>query len=762
MLLLNFLLATCHQPSAPANAFPLSAFVKKHCLECHQGEKAKGSLSLEKSDPASVVKNRAAWEHSVERAQGGDMPPAKTKVRPTPVEIEGFTNRINEILEAADRLAKPDPGLVPPRRLNRVEYANTLKDLLGVDFNPAGDFPSDDIGHGFDNNAETLSLPPLLMERYLSAAETALEKAVQLKAPKPAKRNLSSRYLEPALKNPGDVKRYRELKEDRLFQTYKVTETGEYILRFKAYGIPGGGKAPEMAILVGDKRILAKHKLEGDDKAPQVFEAKTTLRPRQYQFGLRLENPGEGRAAMVEWAEIEGPTDTRPAELRDLLSVEESKPDAEKISAVLGRFARKAWRGQVDNQALQGVVDLAIADGAKRKDWVAGAKTGMLAILCSPRFLFRLETDDRPPRDEPYDLTELQLASRLSYFLWSTMPDRELMELAADGRLMANLDSQIDRMLKADRSGALVENFFPQWLQIQRLDAFHPDKGKFPSFNEQLRKSMKMEAQKLFEEIVQQNGSILDIINADHTWLNQRLARHYGITDTKGNALFEKKGKEKGKPIEGEEFVRVELGNNPSRGGVLGMAAVLSVTSNPTRTSPVKRGKWVLEQLMGTPPPAPPPNVPELEATAKNAKAETLRQRMELHRSNPACSTCHLKMDALGFAFEAFDALGAKRDKDEGQAIDPSGELPGGRKVNGLHDVRAYLVENKDKFTKTMAERLLVYAIGRGLVPSDRKAVEGIVDATRKGDYKFSAMVKAVVQSQPFRQKRGRDAQPTE
>ncbi len=762
MLLLNLLLTTCQQSTNPPKDFSLSAFVNRHCIQCHQGDKAKGSLSLEKLDPASILKNRAGWEHSVERTQGGDMPPASRKTRPTPAEIEAFTNQVNAIFEAADLKAKPDPGLVPPRRLNRVEYANTLKDLLGVDFNPAGDFPSDDIGHGFDNNAETLSLPPLLMERYLSAAETALDKAIQLKAPKPAKRNLSARYLEPALKNPGDVKRFRELKDDRLFQTYKVTETGEYILRFKAYGIRGGDKAPDVAIQIGDKRILSKHKLEGDEKNPQVFEAKTTLRPKQYQFGLRLENPGDGRAAMVEWAEIEGPIDTRPPELRNLLAVQDSQADAEKIRLVLTRFARKAWRGQVDKQALQGVVDLAIADGAKRKDWVAGAKTGMLAILCSPRFLFRLETDDRPPREEPYDLTEMQLASRLSYFLWSTMPDRELVELAEDGHLMANLDSQIHRMLKAEKSGALVENFFPQWLQIQRLDTFQPDKGKFPFFNEQLRKSMKMEAQKLFEEIVQQDASILNIINADHTWLNQRLARHYGITDTKGNALMGKAGKEKGKPIEGEEFVRVELGNTPSRGGVLGMAAILSVTSNPTRTSPVKRGKWVLEQLMGTPPPPAPPNVPELEATAKSSKAETLRQRMELHRSNPACSTCHQKMDALGFAFEGFNALGALRDKDEGQPIDASGELPGGRKVAGMQDVRSYLVENKDKFVKTMAERLMVYALGRGLTPADRKAVEGVVEATKKGDYKFSAMVKAVVRSQPFRQKRGRDQEPAE
>lgn len=761
MILFILLLETCHQTPAASAKSPLGDFVHKHCIQCHQGEKAKGSLSLEKLDPASVVKNRAAWEHSVERTQGGDMPPASRKVRPTPAEIENFTNQVNGILEAADRMAKPDPGLVPPRRLNRVEYANTLKDLLGVDFNPAGDFPSDDIGHGFDNNAETLSLPPVLMERYIAAAESALDKSIQLKAPKPSLRNLSSRYLEPALKTPGEVKRFRELKEDRLFQNYKVTEQGEYILRYKAYGKPGGGKAPEVAIMVGDKRVLSKLTLEGDEKNPRVIEAKTTLRPRQHQFGLRLENPGDGRSVMVEWAEIEGPTDSRPQELRELLSVDDKLTNGEKIRQILTRFAQRAWRSQVDGKALDGAIELATQEGAKRNDWVAGVKTGMLVVLCSPRFLFRVETDDRPARDEPYDLSELQLASRLSYFLWSTMPDRELMGLAEDGRLIVNLDNQIDRMLKSEKSKALVDNFFPQWLQIQRLDTFQPDRGKFPTFNEQLRRAMKTEAQKLFEELVQKDGSVLDIISSDHTWLNQRLAEHYGIADTQGTKVGAKPKTDNGKRIVGEEFVRVELGDQP-RGGVLGMAAVLSVTSNPTRTSPVKRGKWVLEQLMGTPPPPPPPNVPELEATAKSAKAETLKQRMELHRSNPACSTCHQKMDALGFAFEAFNALGALRDKDDGQPIDATGELPGNRKVTGMKDVRAYLVENKDKFVKTMAERLLVYALGRGLTPADRKAIEKIVEATKKGDYKFSAMVKAVVNSQPFRQKRGREAEPTE
>lgn len=755
----------CQISAQPATAAPnpgtLGVFIQKHCIQCHQGDKAKGSLTLEKWDAASVLKNRAAWEHSVERTQGGDMPPASKKVRPTPAEIEKFTADVNNILDAADRLAKPDPGRVPPRRLNRVEYANTLKDLLGVDFNPTNDFPSDDIGHGFDNNAETLSLPPLLMERYLSAAEAALDRGIQLKAPKPAKRNLASRYLEPALKNPGEVKRFRELKDGRLFQTYKVSETGEYTIRFKAYGKAGGGKPPEVTLMIGDKRVLTKTKLEGDEKNPRVIEGKTTLRPREYQFGLKVENPGDDRVVFVEWAEIEGPTDTRPTELRDLLAVDEKLSNEEKIKLVVTRFAEKAWRGQVDPKALKDAIDLGAAEGAKRKDWLAGAKTGMLVVLCSPRFLFRIETDDRPAREEPYDLTEVHLANRLSYFLWSSMPDQELMDLAKDGRLMVNLDAQIDRMLKSERSRALVENFFPQWLQIQRLDTFQPDRGLFPTFNEPLRRAMKMEAQKLFEEVVQQNGSVIDIIAADHTWLNQRLASHYGIADTKGTKMGSKPKGEGGKPITGEEFVRVELGDQP-RGGVLGMGAVLAVTSNPTRTSPVKRGKWVLEQLLGTPPPPPPPNVPELEATAKSAKAETLKQRMELHRSNPACSTCHQKMDALGFAFERFNALGALRDKDEGQPIDATGEMPGNRKVEGMQDVRSYLVENKDKFVKTMAERLLVYAIGRGLTPADRKAVEGIVEETKKGDYKFSAMVKAVVRSQPFRQKRGKDSEASE
>ncbi len=746
-------LASGQPATAPTDG--LGSFVQKYCIQCHQGDKAKGSLVLEKWDGPAVLKARLAWEHSVERAQAGDMPPVSKKIRPTTAEVEQFSQAVNRILAEADRLAKPDPGRVPPRRLNRVEYAATLKDLLGIDFNPAGDFPADDIGHGFDNNAETLSLPPLLMERYLAAAESALDRVISLKTVKPTLRHLASRYLEPALKNPGEAKSFRELTADRLFQTYKVTETGEYTLRFKVYGKAADGQPPQVTILVGE-RSLGKFTLDNNEKNPRVIEAKATLRPRELRLGLRLENPGKDRAAMVEWAELEGPADPRPQTLRDLLAVDAKLPAEEKVRLVLKSFAQRAWRGQVDAAALDGVIALGIDEQKRRDSWLAGVKTGMLVILCSPRFLFRVETDNRPPRDEPYDLTETQLASRLSYFLWSTTPDTELLELAGDGRLRVTLDTQVARLLKSERSKALVENFFPQWLQIQRLESFHPDKARFPTFSEPLRLAMKTEASKLFGDIVANDRSVLDIIAADHTWLNQKLANHYGIADNLGNPRGMPPRVPGGKPIVGDEFVRVELGEQP-RGGVLGMAAVLAVTSNPTRTSPVKRGKWVLEQLLGTPPPPPPPNVPELEATPQGGKSETLKQRMELHRANPACSNCHLKMDALGFAFEAFNALGALRDNDEGHPIDSAGELPGGRKVQGMRDVRAYLLDNKDKFTKTMAERLLVYAIGRGLTPADRKTVDQIVEATRKGDYKFSAMVLALIRSQAFNQKRGRD-----
>jgi hypothetical protein len=399
-------------------------------------------------------------------------------------------------------------------------------------------------------------------------------------------------------------------------------------------------------------------------------------------------------------------------------------------------------------------VEQAIEGGDK---WEGAMQMAIQATLCSPKFLFRVELDDRPENGEIEKLDEFQLASRLSYFLWSTMPDDTLLDLAASGKLTANLDAQVRRMLDDEKARALVQQFAVQWLQIQRLASFSPDAKLFPSFDEKLRQAMLKETELFFESVVKEDRSILDLLDADYTFLNEPLARHYGIVDTNGNRAgqppSDSKGKPKGEPIRGESFQRVTL-QDKQRGGLLTQASILTVTSNPTRTSPVKRGRWVLEQILGAPPPPPPPNVPELPEGEQAKTGGTLKERLEIHRQNPSCANCHAKMDPIGFSLENYDAVGAYRVKDGQFDIDPSGEFADGKSVRGPEGLKAVLLEKQTEFVRCLVEKLMIYALGRGLEYYDRPAVERIVQRLEKHDYRFSVLVTAIAESDPFRFRR--------
>jgi hypothetical protein len=432
------------------------------------------------------------------------------------------------------------------------------------------------------------------------------------------------------------------------------------------------------------------------------------------------------------------------------------KPQAQQTRELLTKLLTRAYRRPVtpkELDAMTRLVDQTIAGG---RPWEAGIQRAIVATLCSPKFLFRVELDDRPETRQPHSIDDFQLASRLSYFLWSTMPDAELFALAEKRQLSSQLDAQVKRMLKDSKAAALVDNFALQWLQLKRLQTFAPDTKLFPAFNDGLRRAMFRETELFFGEIIREDRSVLDLIDADYTYLNETLARHYGITDTAGNrAGTPAKSKlPGGKAFPRDTFTRVTLPLK-ERGGLLSHASVLTVTSNPTRTSPVKRGRWVLEQLLGTPPPPPPPNVPELEA--QNKLTGTLRQRMEQHRANPACASCHAQMDALGFGLENFDAIGAWRTKDGEEAIDASGTLPDGKSFNGPADLKAVLKDKKELFTRNIAEQLLTYALGRGLEYYDSRAIRQITSEAAKQEHKFSALVTAIVKSDPFRLRRGKD-----
>jgi hypothetical protein len=603
-------------------------FVKRYCLNCHRGADARRGVQLDKyRTVAAVSEDRATWSRVRSMLRARKMPPEDSR-RPKDEEYDAVGAWLAATLGPADRAGPPDPGRVTIRRLNRAEYSNTIRDLLGVEFNAAADFPSDDVGYGFDNIGDVLTLPPLLLEKYLAAAEQIAAKAI-------------------AADKPGDKLADHPESHRRIF-----------------FVAPGGKSSPEEA--------------------------------------------------------------------------------AEQI---LRRLATRAYRRPVSDQELARLLKLVAAARAQNDGFEAGIQLALEAILVSPHFLFRVELDPEPNGvGRIRTLNEYELASRLSYFLWSSMPDDELFELAARGKLHENLDRQVRRMLGDPRSKALVENFAGQWLQLRNLDRAAPDKSQFPAFDDDLRRAMRTESEMFFETIVREDRSVLELLDADFTFVNARLARHYGLDG-----------------VEGDRFRRVSLpaggGQDAlhARGGVLTQAAILTVTSNPARTSPVKRGKWVLDNILGTPPPDPPPSVPRLQDDAKAVAAGTVRQRMEQHRKDPDCAVCHKEMDALGFALENFDAVGAWRTKDGNFPIDAAAQLPDGRSFNGPRELKAVLRGSKEQFARCLTEKLLTYAVGRGVEPYDRPAVEGIVSAAKAGDYKFSTLVLGIVHSDPFQKRRGKN-----
>jgi hypothetical protein len=756
--------------SAPLFAKDGVAFVANHCARCHGDKVKKADLRLTAyRDEIDVLKNRKVWQNVLTVLRAGEMPPPSVKARPGAAELDAFTSSIQAIFDRADRLAQPDPGRVTIRRLNRTEYNNTIRDLVGVDFQPAEDFPSDDIGHGFDNIGDVLTLSPILMERYLAAADSIVHRAILSKVPKPPQRWMSSRYLEPATSKAW---KWRPLDPGRhlLHTPWRVSQGGEFFFRVRAYARLTDQEPVRIAV-VRSGTELKRFDVTAPEKKPVTLEVKVELPPGNHRFYVKILNPTQGengRNLMVEWFQLTGPSDTRPATHRKLLATT-AKTVVEQTREVLSRFVSKAFRRPATEDEVTRLVKLAESAQKRGDSWEESMQLAMQAVLVSPKFLFRVELDDGlPPGGDhraltqpgsPQPISEYQLAARLSYFLWSTMPDDELFALAAKKQMTANLDAQVKRMLKDPRASALVDNFAMQWLQLRRMKLVNPDTKQFPTFNDALRESMLKETELFFAEIIREDRSILDLIDGGFTYLDERLANHYGIIDTAGTRRGQPR-KTGVRRILTSRFLRVELPAGDDRRGILGHASVLTVTSNPTRTSPVKRGKWVLEQLLGTPPPPPPPNVPELAENDKAVLTGSLRQRMEQHRRNPACANCHAKMDPIGFAFENYDAVGRYRASDGKFPIDPAGVLPDGKSFKGPAELKAILKEKRDLFTRCLAEKMLIYALGRGVEHYDKPAVDAIVIALAKNDYRFSALVGEIVKSYPFRMRRGKETNP--
>lgn len=790
LLLMASLLALSKPARAEGPDFAKAgrAFVETYCLKCHSGPEAKAGLSLEAfRDSDSLIKARKTWEGILGRIATSEMPPKGAK-KPTVAEAVAFTDLVKAIFDHHDKNAKPDPGRVTMRRLNRVEYRNTIRDLVGVEFDPTADFPSDDIGHGFDNIGDVLTLSPFLMERYLAAAEQIMSKAIMPNPPPVIKRHLNSIYTEPASSESGKlvVQGFRPMRTNGtkaievgpINTPYKWEAHGEYIFRTQVYAESEDGKPVKVSILVHGNDLpdpspqSELDQLLGNPKTParilktfqvkatkpedaEILEVRVPAMANRHRMQIAIDRPAENGPQATLWVKylaLEGPLDPRPLSHHKLLATM-GKTQEERTREVMARFLRRAFRRPVEAEELARSTELVEAAMAEGENWEAGIQFAMTAALCSPKFLFRVELDSNPKSAEIRDLNEYQLASRLSYFLWNSMPDDTLFELAEKGKLSANLEAQVKRMLTDSRASSLVSNFAMQWLQLQRIDFISPDGKLFPTFNDKLRQAMVRETELFLESLLREDRSVLEMINADYTFLNAPLARHYGIADTNGN-LIGQKPTERGRPIRGEEFVRVSL-QDRSRGGLLTQASVLTVTSNPTRTSPVKRGRWVLEQILGAPPPPPPPNVPELPEEETAVQAASLRERLEVHRQNPECANCHAKMDPIGFALENFNAVGAWRTKDAGFEIDATGEFTDGTKFVGPAELKSFVMERKEQFVRCLVEKMLIYAIGRGLEYYDRPTVEQIVSTLPEKEYRFSALITEIVRSDAFRRRRG-------
>ena len=750
-------------PAAPSYRAQVAPVLAKYCVGCHGPEKPKHGLDLAAfTSEGAILKDLKTWQEVLENVESGAMPP-DGKPQPSEAEAAQVVQYLQSLLSKANCKTAPDPGRVTLRRLNREEYNNTIRDLVGVDFRPADDFPSDDVGYGFDNIGDVLSLPPLLMEKYLAAAESIATRAILADdEPRGPTRRFKAEAIAKANSGhvDGDSGFWLMSTNAEVGVDHAFPKAGSYILRAKAFGQQAGKDLPRLEFLV-DGKPARSFDVKAEEDAPAVFEAKVKVKHAN-RFAAAFTNDAwypevkdlkrRDRNLAVEWIEVVGPIHSLPNDLPDshrkiLFRRPNHLNRREVAREVLQKFATRAFRRPVtpaELDRLVGLVDLALKDGDR---FEKGIQLAMQAILVSPHFLFRVELETRP--GAPRALNDLELASRLSYFLWSSLPDDELLDLAIKGQLRAgkNLDAQVGRMLKDPRSREFVENFAGQWLQTRNLKLANPDRGRFDKFDEPLRDAMAKEVEMFFAAVVKDDRPISDFLHADYTFLNERLARHYGIAG-----------------VTGDQFRRVPLAD-PRRGGVVTMASTLTVTSNPTRTSPVKRGKWILEEILGTPPPPPPPNVADLPDDGdgdqgRKVPEATVRSRLEKHRADPNCASCHARMDPLGFGLENFDAIGAWRDLDGKFPVDSSGTLPGGRSFQGPVELKAVLLAKLKPFASCLTEKMMTYALGRGLEYQDRCVVEKVADSVLAGGGRFSQLVSAIVHSDPF-QKRGVEGSPS-
>ncbi len=764
---------------------PARSFLNRTCLECHGPKKAKGKFRVDELDfSLSSKAARERWQAVREQVTSGAMPPEE-KPRPAKKDVETLTAWIDAGFARVEAARRAGQGRVVLRRLNRVEYENSVRDLLSVDVGFQDLLPEDASDHGFDNVGEALHSSSFLLERYLEAADRALGAAIA-NGKKPW--ITQKRYLVTAERPSGNV--YRKLDDGSLaifsswisanicltLWQFTAKFPGTYKVRISAYGYQNPGKPATFYVLAGSMQGVTSQHLVGyfdvPDGKPTVVEFTDTLQPRDtlriVAEGLGVTPPTvqkvgaqnyKGPGLAVQWVEVEGPIlDAWPPPghrklFGDLpqapvpgdpnrLEVVSKDParDAERI---LREFARRAFRRSVNDDDVRPFLDRAKAKLAEGYSFEQAVRVGLKAILVSPAFLFLRET--------PGKLDDFALASRLSYFLWSSTPDEELLSLAERRELGRPevLRAQVERLLRDPRAAAFTRNFAGQWLSLRNIDATMPDYALYPEFSDGLKESMLQEPFHYFDEVLKNDLSLARFVASDFSMLNGPLAAFYGIPG-----------------VEGRQFRKVALPLELHRGGVLTMAAVLKVTANGTTTSPILRGAWVLERILGTPPPKPTVDVEAVEPDIRGAT--TIRDQLAKHRALPECASCHAKIDPPGFALESFDVIGGWRDfyrsvgKGEpirgkrykkGPAVDVSDVLPDGRRFKDVDEFKRLLLEDKDLLARALAEKLLTYATGGAPAGLDRPEIDAVVRAVRPKDYGFRSLVHEVVQSRLFREK---------
>ena len=761
-------------PEAPASA---DAVLSKYCITCHNEKRRTAGLAIDALDLRQVGAAAEPWEKIARKFRTHEMPPPGAP-RPDAATYASMTTQLEGALDAA-AAAAPAAGRVPVHRLNRTEYANAIRDLLGLDIDARGVLPADDADQeGFDNVASVLTVSPALLENYLSAARMISRLAVGDTSRKP---------MVDVFKVERDMVQDERMSDELPFGsrggtavTYQFPVDGEYLFKIelkrqlydyiigmgephqldlrldgvlvKRFTVGGEGKGMttpenfagntpgdpewETYMLTADRGLEVRAPVKagphsvGVSFVRRLWEAEGILQPPQTGFGRTTNELYFGYPAL-KTVSIGGPFNvTGPGESptrRALFVCTPRDADAELPCAqkILSAVATRAYRRPITAAETQVLLDFYRAGRAEEKSFDAGIQRGLERVLAAPSFIFRINNPAAP---------DLNLASKLSFFLWSSIPDEELLNTAMRGRLKdpAVLEQQVRRMLRDPRAHALVEGFATRWLELSKIAGVVPDTHLYPEFDENLREAMAEETKLFVADQLRKDRSVADLLLADYTFANDRLAKHYGIPN-----------------VYGSHFRPVTFSDR-RRGGLLGQASVLAVTSYPNRTSVVIRGRWLLANMLGSPPPPPPLDVPALRDPGEEGQPKSLRERMEMHRKNPACASCHQRMDPLGFSLENFDAVGKWRVEADGVPVDPTASLPDGTQFAGVEGLRTYLADHKEDFVRTFSGKLLAYAVGRGIEYYDQPAIRKITREAAANDYRWSSIITGVVNSIPF------------